>query len=652
MAAPGSFSVRFPAAGADSGSNFIDAYQRARSLAVQEQTAMLQQALLQERLNQQAALRRASAATMALPDEDIEMAPARTLAGAVTPGTPSVMTPSEIPGGMLPPQPAGEMGLGEPPIPAVPAQELPPAPAAETMIPGTLATQAPDVQVPAVTEQGATMAGLRRTLAGDPDALAALATQEGQAAIKSRGVLSGEEIKYRQNLTEIDQVAKGLADESKAILTKAATGKGITDEDVIGLMVKQAGFHQRRAGLLARKNPDQAAQARQRSEQLFMEAVKLQREGPEERKLAVADLESFAKPLARFNAKGGQTPANQQAVFEAVFGFKSKTYQAETSHLVDYGLKSVISRTEDQRYAPFYGAVLDNMRLQARSGRIEGDRAIQEAMVQYPDQAVTMIGLKGPIGDMVRKAVFAKAPRAVSLSRISAAREEVEAEIRASADPNVASLTDRDPGYWAMIRRKAQENPGLGRREGDRGAWARYRDAKQTMRDEMRAVDSDLGRSKAELRSGRSPRDEPVIQQEIADLTKKRQTLLDKIKGLRPPGSGDPGLAEPEDVAPPADEFDEDELPPPAVGRPRGRAPAPTSTAPPQGVLDRIIRGPAKPPVAPAPPALPPRPMPGSTSSPADPRARASARIKELVALRKSPAEIRQTLLDEGLAAQ
>lgn len=600
MAAPGTFAVRGPDASAGAAGAFVDAYQRQRGLSIQEDQAAIQQILAQQlymaRARQMAeaeSRRRTLAAIMAAPDEPLTMAPATTAPGPIiAPGTPPAIL--QDPGGLSEfgaPRSLASTGMAPEEALAVPQ---PPALAGapELVVPSTAATRGPDVQIPAVTEQAPTLSGLRKTLASDPAALAQLASPEAERALKTRGVLSDDEIRYRQSLANTEREADSLATEAREVLDRARKGD-VSDGDVVQLAVKQAGYYQRVAQMLARRNPEQAAQARRLSEQLFLRAVELQRADTEERRLAPADLSSFAKVLGKFNAQGGQSRENLQAIFEAVSGFKSKWGRAEAQNLLKHSLDNAIKRVDDQRFQPFFLALLAAQRGQAAQGALDPEKAFQEAASLYPEQALAMLADGGKFGEFARRVAFPN--RRVSQHAFQQTLDAVKAEAKARGEV----LGDLE----AIKRAHAitKDNPSLARREHGREAWARYRDSREKLREELRIVNGDLGRLQSEQRaaaSGRGDRDPAEIAKEVRVKRQERDGLLTRLKDLQPP-KGSPGAGEAEAPMGDEDEPDhEDEAAPaapatpaaPSAAAPKTRPPARAPVAPPAPgtVFDRL----------------------------------------------------------------
>ena len=540
----GSFRVGYGSPAAGSGAAFLDQYDRGRAQQDAEYDRAIKEALLVRTLKRQDAEDQAVRAVMGAPSEPIEMAPPLT-----HPGSPSLMLGSET-GGM----PAGadpSMGGAVPPEAGLPA-----APGAETTLPATGA-----VTEPGVTEQGVTMEGLRKSLAGNPAALTALASPAAQAAMKARGVLSDDEVRYRQSLTVADREGKALAREAMDALRAG---------DSLGFTVRQAAYYDRLASVFARTQPEQAQRARQLHQQLMKEAVRLQ-EDKNERKLADEDTLALGQAIEAFNQPGGQTHENYAKIMGVYAKAKSKNAQTHFLNMLNISLPKALDRIQDTEMQEFWTSFMAEAKTEGGArGKADLEKVAQKMAIAHPQAALRMLGSKTVFGETYRRLMFPN--RQVSQSAFQQALDAVKAENEA----NVQAGTEQPLTELQAIKRAQQAlQAPVNTREGDRAEAGKKRAQVTALQTELRAVESDIRRlqkAQTDAAKGLGSRDPATYDAEIAAKVKARNTLVERIKTISNatsagmPGEVDTGDEDTDAPAPAA--------PPARPGRP---APAPAA---------------------------------------------------------------------------
>lgn len=466
MAAP--FSVAYPSAGNAAGSQFVDSYLRAKSLAIQEQNAdaLNQYRALQMQEMQEAAARRAGderalSAVANAPTGPITLASEQRTPGAiVTPASPGTMA-AEVP---------DEMGVA-PPISMAATN-----PTAEV--------RAPDQVTPAITTPGIAMSDITKSLAADPKALAGLATPQAAALMKQRGVLSSADIERKKNLADAKTEAIGYRDQIQEMMS----GR---DVDPIKIALTRKAYHEKAAMVYAESDPAQAREHRQAAEAFMTEAIGLSN-NKHENDLARDDLRSFNAAVTKFDTKGGNTPENMSAVLDAVADFQSKGLGATRTAFINHKLTNMIASIQDPAYKEFVSGVVQSMN--AQTGTQDLHKAFLAQSLIDPDTMTRMIGDKGHFGDWARKAL--SPDRTLSLSAVGVAQKRVDAEIAAGSRPGVEQGS---AAYWKLVSQFAQE--GVNARDASRHDDAERRRSLQLYDREIAIHKSELGRIRADLKA-------------------------------------------------------------------------------------------------------------------------------------------------------
>lgn len=456
MAAP--FSVSYPGAGNAAGSQFVDTYLRARSLASQEESAaaLNQYRVLQMQEMQEAAARRAGVDESLSAIANAPTGPITLAAEQRTPG--AIVTPAS-PG--VPAETLAAMGGG----PEVTLPEGSPQPE----------VRAPDQVTPAVTTPGIAMSDITKSLASSPRALAGLATPQAQALMKQRGVLSSADIERKKDLAAARTEALGYRDQIQEMMS----GR---DPDPIKLALTRKAYHEKAAMVYAESDPAQAREHRQAAEAFMTEAIGLST-NKHEHDLARDDLRAFNAAVKKFDTKGGNTPENMSAVLDAVADFQSKGLGATRTAFINHKLTNMIASIQDPAYKEFVSGVVQSMN--AQTGTQDLHKAFLAQSLIDPDTMTRMIGDKGHFGDWARKAL--SPDRALSLSAVGVAQKRVDAEI---ADGSLPNVERGSAAYWKRVGQFSQE--GVNERAKNTSDDATYRQQYQLFDNQAKSAERDL----------------------------------------------------------------------------------------------------------------------------------------------------------------